>query len=651
METQPAEAPAPPPPDAPAHPISRDGEVQAARSHPGELVAWWMALAASAGLLAWTQWSVPYLPTHDGPEHIVAGTIENHFHDPGTIYAKVFEPASQWAGRGFALVFRPLERWLGWRDATRAAHVISLLLGASAFARLAVGLEPRRRWVALLAFGIAPWSLYMGFFSYTLSMSMGLALVAALVGRKVEGWLPRTAVTAGLLSLAHLHIVPALLTSALVATVLVARRPPAERWPEAARAGAMVAPVFALVPITLQTLGAVPTQLVNDPLYQPLAERLHTLVHLAVPGPTWRGISLLALSCLGVATALRRVGRAEAPRDELGIALGALGFLGLGLIAPLHLPGWQYFGPRLLFPGLLLGLALVPLERLTLRTRLGAAVTLSAAALALAVGTQSLHQRLFEGCYDALAGLDLPLRRTRTSVALSLDSACGVPYAPAWSEVPYLLPHDHMGHLYAAQHGGAFSPMFVGSPAQHAFLPRQMEGDEVVPVERRPSDRALDDPALRQTVLTYFAAHAATLESFLLFGATEADKQLVRSRGFATRFERGGFLMAEFQGCPVTLTIAPAGVAGTLHVNHGMWPVQAAVFERHLPARAEETVRLDLPLIGCGEVWARVVFEGADGAPRICRSSAPNGTLLLRADAKPLSIACELVVPAPRPAR
>jgi hypothetical protein len=109
--------------------------------------------------------------------------------------------------------------------------------------------------------------------------------------------------------------------------------------------------------------------------------------------------------------------------------------------------------------------------------------------------------------------------------------------------------------------------------------------------------------------------------------------------------------MAEFRGCPVALEIAPSGVSGTLQLSHGMWPVRTPVRQEERSARAEERLRVELPRIGCGEVWARPVFFGSDGRARICRGAAPDGTILLRVDERPLTVPCELVASAesPRP--
>ena len=43
-------------------------------------------------LLVRSLFAVPYLPTNDGPEHVMASHMEDHFADPGTLYADRLRP-------------------------------------------------------------------------------------------------------------------------------------------------------------------------------------------------------------------------------------------------------------------------------------------------------------------------------------------------------------------------------------------------------------------------------------------------------------------------------------------------------------------------------------------------------------------------------
>ena len=147
-------------------------------------VVYYVALAVSFGLGLATLWSVDYLPTSDGPQHIFIGHAENLYSDPGTIYGKQFVPQLQFAGRGFALWWTPLEPLLGFRDATRVVLSLFYSWCFAGYALLVHALGKPRRWLALLGCGVALcWPLYMGFFPYYAGIGIGLMLLGFVARR------------------------------------------------------------------------------------------------------------------------------------------------------------------------------------------------------------------------------------------------------------------------------------------------------------------------------------------------------------------------------------------------------------------------------------------------------------------------------------
>ena len=62
----------------------RDGRCRSVSPPMKRESAEWLAgmLVASVGLV-WCLWVVPYIPTHDGPQHILSAHIENHYSNPG----------------------------------------------------------------------------------------------------------------------------------------------------------------------------------------------------------------------------------------------------------------------------------------------------------------------------------------------------------------------------------------------------------------------------------------------------------------------------------------------------------------------------------------------------------------------------------------
>lgn len=332
-----------------------------------ERTPWLAALAVASCGVVWAVTEVPYLPTHDGPEHILSGYIENHYNDPGAVYARHLAPAPQYAARGFALLFRPLEGLLGWRSATQVVIALTVLVFAWAFAWLVTSLDARRRWAALLGFAVGfPWVLYMGFFPYLVGSAFGALVLAFVVSRRDDRPLTRLLVAAALGFQAHLHVFTSIATGAIVALIFLLRRPKEERPREIALCIAMTSPVLVMAGVVaLDNANATSRRPPGDAVFWgTLMDRLSLLPRFVVPGAWWRGAIILALAGLGVLSALDRARRAVAHRDERALAIGAALFLGAGLIAPLNIPGWQFFNPRLLAFGAVLALPLLALERI-----------------------------------------------------------------------------------------------------------------------------------------------------------------------------------------------------------------------------------------------------------------------------------------------
>jgi hypothetical protein len=614
--------------------------------------AWLACLLAASCALAWVIHSVAYLPTNDGPEHILSGHIENHFNDPGTHYADHLIPAAQYAGRGFALVYRPLERVLGWRSAARVTLSFATLLGAWSFVWLTVCLDPRRRWAALLGFAFAiPWTLYMGFFPFVIGLHFGLLIVAFVVSRAIDRLPVRLALAAAFSLQTHLHMFSALMTACVVTLVLVWRRPRLDQAREAFRCVAMAVPVLVVAAFTawdashFRWSGAS-----TSTHWGTLAERLATLPRLIAPGPMWKGLLAVCIIGAGIAGAAMRIRRGRAHRDEKALAVAAALLLGAGIVSPLSVPGlpyFQYFNSRFLALGVVLAMALIGVEALT-SPRWRAVVAASVVMLTGASlhATWRLHHQMENGCSDALSGLSQPVHRTGIAVSLSLDRCCGLPCEPEKSDVPYLAALTHMAALYATEHGGTLSTFFLGNAAVHAFLPRPSDDDLPMLDVHPPAANMLADPRMRQVVLAYYGEHAAFYESFLVFGARSQDIERVLSRGFAPRWRQGSFLLAEFHGCPVTLKLVRPPAFGAVAVSHAFWPLTESVWSASFPMSPGEgdgVRKIELPHAGCGDVWIRAEWTGKGTGRATCRGAMPDGRMVIRATPSGAEVPCQLV--------
>lgn len=616
----------------------------ASRSWVSEWGLWTIMVALASLGMVWALNSISYLPTNDGPEHILSGHIENHYNDSGTIYAQHLIPLSQYAGRGFAILYNPLEKAFGWRLATQTVLSIVLLVNAWGLAWLVNSIDSRRKWIALLAFAFGfPWALYMGFFPYLVGTAFGTLIVAFVVSRKQESNWERIVVAAALGWQAHLHLFTAMATTLCLVPIYLLRRPKEEWQRQIFALAAMTSPVALMFVITLRAQAISPKQSEVPIYFGSIDERLTVLPHVLVPGPVWKGILLLLLTAIGIRSALRRAEQGTlVHRDEKGLAVAAALFMALGLLAPLNIPGWQFLNPRFLMMGATFAIPLLAIEPIEPQRWIPASAMAPCLVTFISLlATRELHRQLDEGCADALSGLEQPIRRSYVQVAMRLGSSCGISRDPLESEIPYDTPLEHLGSVYAAQHGGTLPSFFIGHPAIHAFGPKEISDDLPIPQLKVPPTEELEDPSLRETVITYFAAHAAFYESFLVFGALKKDQDSILDRGFVPRWQQGSFLMAEYKGCSVLLTIRPPSEPGRLVVEHGMAPLLQPVWSSPTHLKPGQGVKIKLDRIGCGEVWVSVALFGAQEV-YVCKGSTSKGRISLRTSRTPSAFTCEL---------
>ena len=607
-------------------------------------------LVASVGLVC-CLWVVPYIPTPDGPQHVLSAHIENHFSDAGSPYPDYYRVLPQFAGKGFALLFGPLDSVLAWRLALRVALSLIALTFAWGFACVVLALDRNRRESALLGFFVAlPHPLYMGFFAFMIGTSVGLYTLAYVLYRP-----PTTTARRALLSLLLLvqgvcHIFTAVLTGVLVAALAVSGAPRGSRLRELGRMAMVGAPALALLGLTFVWQNLEPS--VRHFEWE-LATRPNEIARWFVPGPSLRGWLVIALIIAGIGGTLVRSRRADADADrasttlEPTIAWIALAFFLLTLLAPVHIPGWQLFAPRFALLATVLGLALLRVPERASRLAGRALVPL------LAIGcvgsnlvSARLHHQLADGCADSLAGLDTPLQFTGPRLPILLDANCGAPEDRATSPIPWAAESLNVNLLYLLDHGGIAPKLFNGSPSIHALsirgerMPRPSDG---YPQSVAVSHYFDEDPKLRVGVLTELAADGMGYEGIHVVGGHPADFLVFTERGYVTEFQNGSLLIARFEGCPSELLL-PLGALDREPVYF-----EVGLFSRYLLQAKPQTIakkpigrdapvrdgaiHVPLPRRPCGAVWVRVVWD-ADASStltsgdRTCERTTSDGRLV-----------------------
>ncbi|HEY8073650.1 MAG TPA: hypothetical protein VIF62_06065 [Labilithrix sp.] len=603
--------------------------------------AFWLGMIALSVLAILDVWIVAYLPTNDGPQAIFSAHIENHYADPGSIYAATLVPSPQFAYRGFDALYAPLEGFFGWRDALRIALCVVVLGFAWSFAAAVLALEPKRRAAAYLGFVVAwMWPLYMGFFAFVIGTSIGLGALAIALRAKTFDVRTNAIVTVVLIVGAVAHVFTAVLAWAVLFVMLVARAEPSER----VRTGLRLL-VPAVVPVAVLALAATLHDVnTNELHYVPFATRMHAVTRLLAPGPSWRAWSFVVVLASAIALAVAR--RRTLRREERAALATGLAFLVLALVAPRDIKNWEFFSPRF-FP---LGAALVFLAAPFELVSASAAPAFSFATLAL-VATAGFNRDLARGCGDALGGLAVPIERHGINMPINLSSYCGVSADPETSEVPYMAPLHHVGALYATAQGGSTPWLFIGSAAAHGF--RARPGGIKVPVPDRKhyapilrSPRFHVDDAYRRSILLELYATAAPSEGVILAGAEPRDLALLRDQGFALDYARGSFALGHFEPCRFEVTMPASDAERPIRIEAGSGdlPLVIAAIENVPPRIDGERAHFDVARGPCGAIWVRVrAVAERDGklVETSCTNAGAGGRLEAHVPRTGASIACE----------
>lgn len=613
-----------------------------------------VAVALSVGLVL-VVWSVGYLPTQDGAQHILQSYLVNHYGDAARGYDRYLEPGQAVSALGFTLVFSSVEPLLGWRDAFRVVQAVTVLVWAWGFFALVAALHPKRLALGLLGFATAfQWAFYMGFFSFVMATGIGFVVLA--LALEPHPWtLRRRALIAGLLFLqAIVHVFPTQLVGFALVLLVSIRTPRHQRLKQLGWLALMALPALAIAVLCVDPAeGAGPFHVKR---WLGGAQRLRLLASAFTTGPCWRAWLPLLAALAGLVAAGRRLVRRRARAAETALGATALLLLALSLLAPLHLSGWEYFSPRFLPLGTMLGVALLPVEALPPLRR--PAITFLGGSFAVAAITWSAlyHHDLERRTAVALSGLGQPLERSGPRLSLVLDPNAGGPAARhdgTGTQVPFMTPLFTMGALYAVEQGGIPTWMFSSRSRVHSFVFSE-QGRRRYPAVHDPiqvyDPRILQSPERRRALLTWLAALGARYEDVILWGSP-ADGELFVRRGYVADYRRGGLLIGRFAGCPTTIRIlADRPFEHEIIVQYGWDPAHPPTGEYVIPpgsTPAAGAYRIQPRACLCGPVWYRVALD-VDGnsvpsaADRFCDDAGPQGIHLRVAAPSPSEVVCEL---------
>jgi hypothetical protein len=566
---------------------------------------------------------VDYIPTHDGPQHLYASHIFNHFGDSATPYDQYYVPGQPLSVLGFTLLFSPLEALLGWRGAVQAVFTLVVIGWAVGMGAIARRLHPARLPAAALAFVIAfQWALYMGFFSYVLSTVLGLATIAVALGggEPTWPWRRRAVIFVLLSSQGLLHVFGAQVTAVVLVALVVARTPP-KRW---LREGVLLAlmglPVILLVGYAAaRLLWGADTEPRSEATHPDLGERIALLRGAFLGGPWWRAWPPLLMMLASMALAVARW-RSLRP-EERGLLVAGGVLLVLFSVSPLDMAGWQFFSPRFLPMAAACLLPLLPWEKLNSARHTAATCAQSVFVVAALVWTIWFHLDLRSRMADVDEGLRATVATKGPRLPIVLDPSAGLPLD--WREASYAFyePALNIGALYAVEQGGVIPYTFTVNAQLHVFVFSE-EGLDRFPraPERLTMGRAWLDALGRgampeaTAMLTRFAWYGAAYDDVILLSRFGSERALFVDRGYEVVHEHGRLSILRFRGCPVRMAVA-SPIGGPFVIRTGWAPVDDLVLQAVVPPGAGEAGRVasDPLKTPCGPAWFEA-FVDEDGS-------------------------------------
>ncbi len=310
-------------------------------------------------------WCVDVLPTHDGPKNLYAAHVRFHLENPS--YAAQFKGRYPVTAFGFGLVYGAAQTLLPWKIAYKVSWTVLLVGGAAAYYALVRSLDPRRWPLGILGFAAAMhWAVYMGFVNYLGSLALGLATLAyGLSSREWSG--KKEWALAGLMLLTcAFHPVGAQLAGV---GLLVYRTLTSQRGKRIRQLGALFlvgAPAAAVTIVSADILNDLHDKglVMIAREWLPFREAATSFARCYLSGPAWRSLPLVVAAFVGCAYALVDLVRRRLDAKQIALLLVSMGAAAAALEAPLHGATWEYFSPRFIPIAVLLGVALLPLERL-----------------------------------------------------------------------------------------------------------------------------------------------------------------------------------------------------------------------------------------------------------------------------------------------
>lgn len=606
-------------------------------------VAWPITLAVCSIAVVVPAFATPFLPTHDGPQHLLHAWMLNHLGDAAAGYETFYERAQPITCHGFNWLQAPLERWFGWQRAQQLT-LASMTLGWSWcwFALVRV-VSPRDRALALFGFATAwQWVVYMGFFPFFASTVVGAGTLA-LAARSSRGLSHDLLLCGALFIAAMMHSVATAWCGVGVWLLRVGGAPHGERFGAALRTAILGVPALLVAAAGSEYAGeALQSMDTGNSLYwEPLAVALGNLGAVWVAGPGWRYGVPLALAGAGAILALAR------PRGGRGVALGVFALAGLvaAMVLPFHSTSWEYAAPRVLpLSGLAGVAALAVVSPGRRRIALALALAFVIASNAWAAG---YHSRLGRAAAPWLTVASADVTRQGWLLPLVFE-----PYGPfGWTNfeppVRYAKPFINLGNLLVLEQGGASPYLFATSPTTQAHVLRSDRPSLTRLPDRNfweEVHRSLDAPRAVDAWIAQLAADGREYEHVAVWSAEHWPA--FEARGYDAVAGDDGLTLARFTGCAMHVDVGEVTQGGTATLTWAPFPLIEARGSATVTVPSDGIARFDR--LTCGHVWFQLAVD-VDGRRLACMGTEHPGQAVvpLERDEAPAPLPCRLVEPAP----
>lgn len=581
----------------------------------------WLCATLLSVLLAGAFWATPIVPTHDGPNHVLAAWWWNHLDTPGQLWSERITPVVPLTGVAFLAPFWLIEPLVGWAAATRlvlAASGLAFAWGTIALGRAA---HARVHWPTLLVFPAwFAWSLYMGFFNFVVAMAFVPWLLAWAIRREHFGRIEAFVLAPALVLLAWAHLVAALLAGFALGIVALThpRRLGSLLWLGLASIGVFVLQWLSMQRGVEEGIPSIAYILGDESRWL----RLDLFARSIVSGPRWRAELLVGIVLIGAIAGLVRPGRVRA------LALIATAAFAAAFFAPFNLDGLVGFAPRFGFVAMAAGVAAMPWPERASTTR-GAAALIVAAAMALTGWAWAFHARLGEHYAAQLEGIGAPAPTNGYRVFIGFDETFDGEATRA-ADVPMARFSSNTTDLHVIMQGGftrVFSQMGQGSVKVAVPLDRELPTFLTAePLEYGRLARRRGDPAMPDQERTRLAelehrwlVAAAAYDDAILYGDRTARDPIL-ARGFETTFDGPRVSLARYVGCTVTFGFeTPVANATRAVATTGIGRETVLVFRRGVSAQLDVGGRgARLSGVPCGEdvVVQLEVFAASDAGER-----------------------------------